>query len=841
MGSQNIDLSRLSQSPFLQSTHTDSLVDNFFLGINDTPMSGTRNRSQTYSGVNPRITQPIVSGINPALAAPNQKQSGFTVNHMQPASSSIHENQLLFATLNPEPFIQDDSDFFDLNFITSFDNPSLGPTNTLLFDNLPRFLDAAKLLQLLKNPTGTATGPYLRGVTSVRVTQTSNSKMALVVCSSIEVAMSVKASFNHLEIISGIILYVAFAKIMDRASSQNHYNNRSNTSIPSKTAASGSILTPVSSTSADLEQSRSSSQDSKASPGQANTRAGSDQILSMASALLSTVSTLAVSTRIDLQKVYSIINNAAKFPRSKYQKNFGPLPDGIPLRQFDSPRLRELRKPLEMSEKNFQDSKEGKEEADSEAKAMSQVELEELALSMLDELPELCYDHIGNTIIQKLFTVLESPAIKLILVKEIAPYFTQLGIHKNGTWAIQKIINLCQEDYHQKVIIAESLKPYSVKLFNDQFGNYVLQCCLKFGSPFNDFIFETICNNFIEISSGRFGVRCIRTILESASDSKSDHERGISNEQLYLIASLIVEHAETLVTNNNASLLMNWFLDTFQGSREAGMDNRFALICDKLFPHLEKLCTHKLASLTIFKILSNRVDLSVKQRIMTAIFGPFLDMEVDPILPPTKLLEHILGENSEHNAGPTFIYKVINNASTCAVGDDQTNQLYQMFIVNQAKRVLLEMNISNIQPYKKLLDQVGLPTSRLNRSTSASRKMKRGGHMGGYPGKSHNQNHHGMPGMNGPAKQYPMYNGQMGYGMAPLSQMPYQAFNLPYAHNGIPNSGPEGYQPAMQMPLDIQYQQDISVMRQLEELSISSASIGYSSHPGTPGAGEKPW
>ena len=63
---------------------------------------------------------------------------------------------------------------------------------------------------------------------------------------------------------------------------------------------------------------------------------------------------------------------------------------------------------------------------------MSSFELEELCLAMLDELPELSYDYLGNTIVQKLFTLVESSLVKLMMVKEVAPYLTQLGIHKMG-------------------------------------------------------------------------------------------------------------------------------------------------------------------------------------------------------------------------------------------------------------------------------------------------------------------------------------------------------------------------------------------------------------------------
>ena len=139
-----------------------------------------------------------------------------------------------------------------------------------------------------------------------------------------------------------------------------------------------------------------------------------------------------------------------------------------------------------------------------------------------------------------------------------------------------KIINLCHSDYQQMYLIGASLKPYAVKLFNDQFGNYVIQGCIKFGSPFNDFVFEAMLDNFLEISVGRFGARCIRTILESCHDSSSTSP--VTNEQVLLVAGLIIEFANELAVNSNGSLLITWYLDTFKDC-----DSKIELLMSKFY------------------------------------------------------------------------------------------------------------------------------------------------------------------------------------------------------------------------------------------------------------------
>jgi protein JSN1 len=76
-------------------------------------------------------------------------------------------------------------------------------------------------------------------------------------------------------------------------------------------------------------------------------------------------------------------------------------------------------------------------------------------------------------------------------------------------------------------LITESLHQYTPALFMDQFGNYVVQCCLRFGAPWTDFIFESMMEKLWETAQGRFGARAMRACLESHSATKE--------QQVYLL------------------------------------------------------------------------------------------------------------------------------------------------------------------------------------------------------------------------------------------------------------------------------------------------------------------
>ncbi|KAJ1563117.1 hypothetical protein HK405_000124 [Cladochytrium tenue] len=135
-------------------------------------------------------------------------------------------------------------------------------------------------------------------------------------------------------------------------------------------------------------------------------------------------------------------------------------------------------------------------------------------------------------------------------------------------------------------------------LLLDQFGNYVVQCCLRFGSPGNQFIFDAMHAKCWEIGQGRFGARAMRACLESQYTTKRQQKH---------VAIAIVRNSVSLVTNPNGALLITWLLDT------STLPGRYRVLAPKLAPHVPSLCTHKLASATILK-LDERVFLADRVR-----------------------------------------------------------------------------------------------------------------------------------------------------------------------------------------------------------------------------------
>ncbi|KAF3913665.1 hypothetical protein ABW21_db0208979 [Orbilia brochopaga] len=417
------------------------------------------------------------------------------------------------------------------------------------------------------------------------------------------------------------------------------------------------------------------------------------------------------------------------------------IPEPSHNRVHDAPKLREIRKRIDNS-------------------TCSSVEIEEIAEGMLDEIAELSSDYLGNTVVQKLFENC-SEGVKYRMLENIAPHLAEIGVHKNGTWAGQKIIDVARTD-EQKRLICESLRPYTVALFLDQYGNYVLQCCLRFGAPYNNFIFESMLGKMWEISQGRFGARAMRACLESHHANK---------DQQRMMAAAISLHSVQLATNANGALLLTWLLDT------CTFPNRRTVLAPRLVPHLVHLCTHKVAYLTVLKVINQRNEPDARDEILRAMF----------FSPGDKTLEAIL---LDHACGATLIFKVL----TTPFFDESL----RTEVVQNVKSVLIKISAHPSQGYKRLMDEVGLPT---RSGSTKERSRERRGHSTASPNRGernrsrdhhhhnnrehqHNHNSHPVHSLGTPTREFNQMNQPINTNFAAYEQA------SPYGVNGqVPRNG----------------------------------------------------
>jgi protein JSN1 len=152
------------------------------------------------------------------------------------------------------------------------------------------------------------------------------------------------------------------------------------------------------------------------------------------------------------------------------------------------------------------------------------------------------------------------------------------------------------------------------------------------------------------------------------------------------MAAVITLHSVRLATNANGALLLTWLLDT------CNFPNRFKSLAPRLVPHLVKLCTHKLASLTVLKLINQRAEPEAREVILNALFNS--DEE-------NKVLKRIL-EDQIH--GAAVIYKILTSPFVA----DQSSAERRTQLVSIVRNMLQKLKVQPSQGYKRLMDEVGL-------------------------------------------------------------------------------------------------------------------------------------
>ncbi|TPX53635.1 hypothetical protein SeMB42_g00654 [Synchytrium endobioticum] len=339
------------------------------------------------------------------------------------------------------------------------------------------------------------------------------------------------------------------------------------------------------------------------------------------------------------------------FDSDSYAPAIPPLPEPRANRRVDQNRLRDMRKRLE-----------------------GHITLKEVDLiyqEIVEDTVDLCTDYIGNVVIQKIVDK-STDQHRLRLLEKVAPHMAAVGIHKNGTWAVQKMIDSAKTTQQIQVIVT-ALRPYTPPLLLDQFGNYVVQCCLRLGPHRNQFVFDSMHTKCLDIAQGRFGARAMRACLESQYTTKRQQKH---------VAIAIVQNSVQLCTNPNGAILITWLLDT------SSLPGRYRVLAPKLAPHIASLCTHKLASATILKLVTQRIEMDARDVIIKTIF-----------FGEDAVLEEVL---SDQVHGVSVIQKIL--ASACVSIDEKIR------LGERTRQVLNRMPElqDNAMGYKRLLDELAV-------------------------------------------------------------------------------------------------------------------------------------
>lgn len=150
------------------------------------------------------------------------------------------------------------------------------------------------------------------------------------------------------------------------------------------------------------------------------------------------------------------------------------------------------------------------------------------------------------------------------------------------------------------------------------------------------------------------------------------------------MAATLVQHALLLATNANGALLLIWLLDT------SGIPGRYRVLAMRLLPHLSNLCIHKLASLTVLKVINQRQELDARAIIVDAMF----------FSSDTTLIEEILKDQVH---GVSMVQKILSSSYI----DLRERQR----IADRVKQIIHKLKLQHVQGYKRLVEEINMVMS----------------------------------------------------------------------------------------------------------------------------------
>ncbi|KAI8064339.1 armadillo-type protein [Gilbertella persicaria] len=164
-------------------------------------------------------------------------------------------------------------------------------------------------------------------------------------------------------------------------------------------------------------------------------------------------------------------------------------------------------------------------------------------------LTELMTDPFGNYLCQK---ILErcSHEQRTIIVETVAPDLVKIALNMHGTRAVQKLIE-CLSTSKQIKAVTRALDSNVVTLIKDLNGNHVIQKCLhRLSSENNQFIYDAVCQDCIEVASHKHGCCVLQRCFDHATVSQKNQ-----------LVKEISRHALPLVQNPFGNYVVQYVLE----------------------------------------------------------------------------------------------------------------------------------------------------------------------------------------------------------------------------------------------------------------------------------------
>jgi len=207
---------------------------------------------------------------------------------------------------------------------------------------------------------------------------------------------------------------------------------------------------------------------------------------------------------------------------------------------------------------------------------VDETDLPRLLLEFQNNVLSLIHDQNGNHVIQKCIEVLsqksktahkeneETKALFLaeqidFVVEDVLNNLATLACHPYGCRVLQRILEHCVE--RQKSAALEKINECLRTLFDDQYGNYVIQHVLQFGRVKDrDMVLEMVVENgLLKLSRQKFASNVIEKLLKYGND---EQRKSLVREML----KVVDEKSDTILENgeNGTSVVLLMVRDPMQ-------------------------------------------------------------------------------------------------------------------------------------------------------------------------------------------------------------------------------------------------------------------------------------
>ncbi|MCQ2816221.1 MAG: hypothetical protein MJ252_03035 [archaeon] len=207
----------------------------------------------------------------------------------------------------------------------------------------------------------------------------------------------------------------------------------------------------------------------------------------------------------------------------------------------------------------------------------------------------LVSDQFGNYFFQALLLILSPENFEIFLMILTKDIF-KVSISPYGTRVLQVVLEIVSKnENHQQILMNAFMKVNLIIIIEDPYGNHIIQKYLQIitDEKKKNFIFETIENNFLEITNSKYGVCVVQKCL--ISNNKNTHKDQIIH--------LLIQNINLVFYDQFGSYAIQFVLTSGKVDLSP-----FGPLFEYIKTNIEKICVQRYSANVIEKCFESEND-----------------------------------------------------------------------------------------------------------------------------------------------------------------------------------------------------------------------------------------